>query len=990
MEPLFRRIAVVVAGVLAGLNLIVVSPVSAGALVAGGSVNQVYATGLTPGGNVRLIDDDGDEVASGVADSAGAFLFRKVTAGSDYRVASGSDSVAGLKVTDPEDHPGDSWYDNEAAANPINSGYGYLTTRDGTKLSVNVNFPVGAGTGPWPVLVNYSGYDPSKPGNPPSESLLYMAQGYVVVGINMRGTGCSGGAFEFMEDLQATDGYDLVELLARQSWSNGDVGMTGISYSGYSQLYVAATKPPHLRAITPLSPYSDTYTGILYPGGILNDGFAYEWASDRENGARPRARGWVRDRIAGGDTVCDRNQDLRLQSKPLLERIRNTPFADHEFDYLNPETFVDRIEVPTYLASQWQDEQTGGSAANLIELFDPETVVFASFANGTHVDPMAPSELVQVMAFTDIYVGRRIPSMSPLVASAAPGVLASDIFGSDDTEAFALPPTPFADAPTYAAARAGYEAQPRIRIKWENGGVPGREGLPLAAAETRHRSWPLAGLEAERLYLHPDGQLWDFPTTVADDVARASSAYVYDPSTKRRRTFDGSTGEVWHPHPDVKWNPLSEGNSLSYLSSAYAEDVAYAGRGSVDLWIASTDTDTDIEVTLTEVRPDGEEMFIQSGWLRASHRALDPARSTELVPFHTHQEADAQALVPGQMTPVRVALFPFAHVIRAGSRLRVNIEAPGGNQPFWMFDAGPGPAVNEIGHSTTRPSSVVLPRVPDAQSPDVPDQLPACQLAGVSTQAVSLRNQPCRSYLPARQPAGVVAVAPPFRPDDEVPPLTVYWKAPGRGTPTSYLVVLARRDGSSEPGDPEPVEVDGSVTTVDVAVPMDVEFEVRVIAQFGDQSGPPSDASLPVAVTSGPPTTTTRPTTTVPTTSTTGPSSTVTSRPTSTTGQTSTSSGSSSTSVGSSTTGSSTTGPSTSVGTSSTTGSTPATSNPTTSNPTTSNPTSSTSGPVSTTGAATVPPAPSPSTTTPASRPPGGVAPATGARPVSGRSSYTG
>lgn len=875
-----RRIVVAVCLLVVGVPALEGGVSAVGAFDAGGSVNQVYVTGLTPGAEVDLLDAADREVDDGTADAAGAYLFRGVEAGTGYQVRSDGTTVGGLAVTDPDDHPAPGWYDTEAAAHPIAAGYGYLTTRDGTSLSVNVNFPVGAGSGPWPVVVNYSGYSPSQPGNPPAESLLYLAQGYAVVGVNMRGTGCSGGAFEFMEDLQATDGYDLVELLARQSWSNGDVGLTGISYSGYSQLYVAATHPPHLRAITPLSPYSDTYSGILYPGGILNDGFAVEWATDRQEGAKPAASGWSRQRIREGDTTCARNQDLRLQSKPLLDRIMSIPFAEHEFDYLNTETFVDRIEVPTYLASQWQDEQTGGSAANLLPLFDPDTLVFASFTNGTHVEPMAPSEIVQVMAFTDIYVGRKVPAMSPLVAAAAPNVLASDIFGSSNVAAFTLPPTPFADAPSYAAAKAGYEAQPRVRIKWENGAVPGAEGLPLGTAVTRHASWPPPGLEAEALYLHPDGQLWDFTTAVPDRVGRAASAYTYDPTTKRRKTLDDGREEAWKPHPDYRWDPLAEGHSLSYLTAPFTETVAYAGQGSVDLWIRSSAADTDLEATLTEVRPDGQEVFIQSGWLRASHRRLDAARSTELVPFHTHQAEDAAPLPAGQFTPVRIELFPFAHVIRPGSQLRLNIESPGGNQPFWMFDTLDGTSVNEIGHSVGRPSRVVLPRVPADQTPDVPDALPACSLPGVTTQGVSLRNQPCRPYRPARTPTGVVAVVPDRADAEPIGPVTVYWSAPTGAAPTSYLVVASRPDGSSQPGDPTPVEVAGTVTSTEVTVPADVAFEFRVIARYGSNAGPASDASLPIVVATrtGPtrpttpaPSTTTPPATAVPPTSGPGP-----------------------------------------------------------------------------------------------------------------------
>ena len=107
----------------------------------------------------------------------------------------------------------------------------------------------------------------------------------------MRGTGCSGGAFDYFERLQALDGYDVIETVARQPWAlNHRVGMLGISYGGISQLFVAATRPPSLAAIAPLSVIDSTLT-TLYPGGILNTGFALSWAEDRvERRRSPPAR----------------------------------------------------------------------------------------------------------------------------------------------------------------------------------------------------------------------------------------------------------------------------------------------------------------------------------------------------------------------------------------------------------------------------------------------------------------------------------------------------------------------------------------------------------------------------------------------------------------------------------------------------------------------------------------------------------------------------
>jgi len=78
--------------------------------------------------------------------------------------------------------------------------------------------------------------------------------GFAVVDVSMRGTGCSGGAFDFFEPLQSLDGYDAIETIARQDWVRGHkVGLMGISYGGISQLFTAATRPPSLSAISPLS-----------------------------------------------------------------------------------------------------------------------------------------------------------------------------------------------------------------------------------------------------------------------------------------------------------------------------------------------------------------------------------------------------------------------------------------------------------------------------------------------------------------------------------------------------------------------------------------------------------------------------------------------------------------------------------------------------------------------------------------------------------------
>src|SRR6185369_11478662 len=144
-----------------------------------------------------------------------------------------------------------------------------------------------------------------------------------------------------------------------------------------------------------------------------------------------------------------------------------------------------------------------------------------------------------------------------------------------------------------------------------------------------------------------------------------------------------------------------DGKALAYATDPLDEDLVMIGTGSVDLYLRSTAKDTDIQVTLSEIRPDGKEYYIQNGWLRASRRVLDEELSTELRPVPTHREEDASELSSSEYALVRVEIFPFAHVFRAGSRVRIAIGAPGASRPIWKFEAlaAEGDVVNTVGRS---------------------------------------------------------------------------------------------------------------------------------------------------------------------------------------------------------------------------------------------------------------------------------------------------
>jgi predicted acyl esterase len=723
-----RLVLTVVAALSAVLAVSTLTPVAAGAATASASptvqpsVHQIAVTGAATEARAVLHDRDGAEVARKRVDTLGSVLFRDVPAGSGYEI-----TVDGTRIGDPvtvlapDDPPPPSLYDDQR----IDPGYGYVTTRDGTRLAINVKLPGPVEEGPYPTVIEYSGYDPANPDGTQPSSRIAQLLGYATVGVNLRGTGCSGGAYNYFEELEALDGYDVVEAVAAQPWvRGGTVGMIGISFPGITQLFVAKTRPPHLSAITPLSVLDDTYD-TLYPGGIFNNGFALGWAKDREADAKPATRAgqgqeWARKRIAEGDETCRENQALRLQSADVMKEIAANAFRrGPASDALAPESFVHDIDVPVFLAGTWQDQETGSHFAQMLDDFSPDIPMKIMLMNGIHQDSIGPAVVSQWLEFLDFYVAKEIPSI-PVTTRAVASVLLSGAFGGRVT----LAPDRFTDQPDFASALRAYQAEPRVQVLFD----VGRDGSPMPAFSSTAPSFPLPDTEATTWYLGEQGALRDTPP-----ASTGADRFEYDPSAFPRtmETID-SNGFT----PTYGWEPVPAGKALGYVTEPLPRDTVLAGTGSVDLWVRASKPDVDLEVTISEVRPDGEETYVQSGWLRASQRALDTAASTDLLPLPTHRRADVEPLPTSKPALVRVPLYPFAHAFRAGSRIRIVVQPPGGNRPAWAFAALPGPRTVTVSRSAAQPSKVVLPVVSGVE---VSTPLPACD---------TLRGQPCRAYEP--------------------------------------------------------------------------------------------------------------------------------------------------------------------------------------------------------------------------------------------------
>jgi predicted acyl esterase len=265
----------------------------------------------------------------------------------------------------------------------------------------------------------------------------------------------------------------------------------------------------------------------------------------------------------------------------------------------------------------------------------------------------------------------------------------------------------------------GWESTPHIVLVHELTDPEGaREKLPDDAGSWRTGIAQWSDFESDvepvTLHLAPGGRLSPGRMGGAPDTYRYPTRSANSPGD-----FGGNSS--WN-------NPTVPGTSLVYTTPVLTRDAEFLGSGSADLWLSSTAPDTDVQVTLSEIRPDGQEMYVMNGWLRMSQRRLDRRRSTVLRPWHSFKRSQLELLTPGTPVRARIELQPFNHVFRAGSAIRLTIDAPGS----W-FGIVPAPAQNTIYHQRKRDSRLVLGWLPggQAQAP-----LPACG---------TVLNQPCRA-----------------------------------------------------------------------------------------------------------------------------------------------------------------------------------------------------------------------------------------------------
>jgi putative CocE/NonD family hydrolase len=568
---------------------------------------------------------------------------------------------------------------SSAAPAPVQK-HGYITMADGAKLAYALNLPTAQGR--FPVALAYAGYCEGSDAtcNDATNSAALTAAGYAVLGVNIRGTGCSSGTFDPFTQQEWRDGAAAVEWAARQPWSSGHVGMFGDSFPGITQLGVAALRPPHLDAIAPFQVTTDLYRDVADPGGITNTGFGAFWGGFDQPYAS--FSGGAQRAATAGDVDCLQAQPNNVAAEPTENIAVNGlqhVYDDAYWRAREPGAHANRINVPTFGCVTWQDDEVSSRSASYFRDLDPaRTWIVAS--NGYHAqcEISAPRITHELVSFFDRFV---------------------------------------------RGESNGFERTPHVQLwheaRVDSAGhdVPGWVSTYHSYAAIRPR--PLA------LYFRSGGELSLSPTN--GDPAPSSYAYP-GPSLG---TEDGIVFGQHH----MLWKAQDPtGSSVAYTSPPLRQAAEFFGSGSANIWLSSTAPDTDLQITLTEVRPDGQEVYVSRGWLRASHRTLNRSRSTALAPFHTDQERDARSLTPNRPTHMRIQLWPFDYAFHKGSSIRLWIDAPTGETGGWSLNFIKTPAVNSIYADAHHPSAIVLGYLPTARYSKL--ALPTCD---------TVLSQPCRS-----------------------------------------------------------------------------------------------------------------------------------------------------------------------------------------------------------------------------------------------------
>lgn len=464
-----------------------------------------------------------------------------------------------------------------------------VAMRDGVRILVDIYRPAGA-QADLPVLLGWSPYGKHGLSDrlwPPAgvepgwmsrftafeapDPAYWCARGYAVCYPDPRGAWLSEGELRHNGVGEGEDACDLIQWLSEQAWSNGRVGMTGVSYLAAIQYLAASLRPPALKALNPVEGFSDWYREFAYHGGI------------RETGFVPRGAANLRF-----STTRVEDTDANVRAHPL-----------HDAYWESKEVDLEAIDIPAYVVASWSDQglHTRGTIEAWRRMSSPQKWLEVH-GQKKWAYYYRPESREKQRAFFDHFLRDR-----PTAVSAWPRVL--------------------------------------IEVREKAG-----EGVWRAEAD-----WPLPDTEYRPLHL--------------DAAAGTLGAAPVEAEGRAR------------------YDPLAE-DGRALFDHVFAEDTEISGHMKLRLWAeAEGADDMDLFVAVQKLDADGapagfvfyafyENGPVALGWLRASHRELDEARSTSWRPVHLHRRE--RRLSAGEIVPVDIEIWPSSTLFRKGETLRLVVQ----------------------------------------------------------------------------------------------------------------------------------------------------------------------------------------------------------------------------------------------------------------------------------------------------------------------------
>ena len=565
------------------------------------------------------------------------------------------------------------------------------TMRDGTVLRADIWRPDAPGK--FPVLLTRTPYYKSEPRHYISgvDPVRTVGEGYVIIYQDVRGRFASEGEWAYEAELD--DGYDAVEWAASLPFSDGNVGMFGISYLGITQWMAASAKPPHLKAIFP----QQIGNGGEYirARGVFNYGGMLMWAATmagdrlmRRAAAGDDVRAAVKDLMGIMDGMPDAHARLPISGgNPVVSE--NFPTYDRWLAELENDDFWRRIswahrlkdiDIPVFSLGSWHDLVPGGT-----------TELFAGMCE------RAPSDKTR-------------KSQKLLMGPWVHGQLASDVVS---------------ELYMGLSSTALLSDLPGLHIRWFDHWLKGKDTGFMNEPPVRifvmgdnvwrsENEWPLARTKWTNYYLHSsgrantrdgDGMLDASPPAAAEPF----DAYLYDPRnpvpTVGGPTLLPGTMIGANAGPKEQSRVESRADVLVYTTAVLESDVEVTGPLKATLYARTTAPDTDWTVKLVDVHPDGRAYSVMDGIVRARYRS---------GPSHP------ELLEPGKVYEYQIDLQATSQVFKKGHRIRVQVSSS--NFPCYPRNPNTGrpiatetelvPAMQTVLHDADHPSHIRLPIIP--------------------------------------------------------------------------------------------------------------------------------------------------------------------------------------------------------------------------------------------------------------------------------------